>query len=107
MFQMPMSSPMMTTMLGFGCGCWAAAGAATTVSAANAANAPSRMILVMLGFLRFGCLNRAGDLRPMASIDANASLSGAIFHPQDSLTGLRPGTNFREVRAVALLAQRP
>ena len=44
MFQMPMSSPMMTTMLGFG---WAAAGPAPQASATRiAANTP--MYLVML-----------------------------------------------------------
>ncbi len=47
MFQMPMSSPMMTTMFGL-CGCCAAAGMLTAVTAMNKASRPSPMFLNVL-----------------------------------------------------------
>ena len=45
MFQMPMSSPMMTTMFGFGC---AAAGTAVSATAANSATRASNPLRVLL-----------------------------------------------------------
>ena len=44
----PMSSPMMNTMLGFGC--CAAAGAPAVVTATAMASRPSQIVLVMLMF---------------------------------------------------------
>src|SRR4029453_3751670 len=51
MFQMPMSSPMMTTMFGFGC--WAAAGAAISAAAANRVTSRSNRLRFWLGIGHF------------------------------------------------------
>src|SRR4029450_11123499 len=51
MFQMPMSSPMMTTMFGFGC--WAAAGAAISAAAANRVTSRSNRLRFWLGLGHF------------------------------------------------------
>src|SRR4029453_977921 len=51
MFQMPMSSPMMTTMFGFGC--WAAAGAAMSTAAANRVTSRSNRLRFWLGIGHF------------------------------------------------------
>src|SRR3954447_4293760 len=59
----PMSSPMMKTMLGFCCDCWASAGASVAAVAAHSAVRPrqTELLVLIMALLQVECLAPPGS----------------------------------------------
>src|SRR5260370_12024237 len=110
MFHMPMSSPMMTTMLGF-CACCAVAGALVIVTAASEANKPNQIVLLKLMMLSLlTARNRPDDVSTHESkddicwVDRGAPLRGRrpLIDPKTNSTVDRDSTHRPDVHSCIL-----